>query len=248
MRRTKNTSAQTDTQQDQQQSDRTTASNKSQPTVGDTTRTIVRILYWLCVAAALWFAYLNIAPYAAAVQFVLAGTFDQTLLQWLGSIPVLGNFINFFSLGIHWIIGLILWAAIQTVEIFPIVLKHDRSFMRTVISEQDNSQRFALKDDDDPAVRLLKQWYNRFPMLTVTKARNFSLFVYAIDFCICLLVYPPADGGFSNFFFLIMTGQFMMLNWTNIVLLVVTLYAIEAIVHLLFFLGQITWYYRMSRA
>jgi hypothetical protein len=120
--------------------------------------------------------------------------------------------------------------------------------MRTVISEQDNSQRFALKDDDDPAVRLLKQWYNRFPMLTVTKARNFSLFVYAIDFCICLLVYPPADGGFSNFFFLIMTGQFMMLNWTNIVLLVVTLYAIEAIVHLLFFLGQISWYYRMSRA
>jgi hypothetical protein len=93
--------------------------NKSQPTVGDTTRTIVRILYWLCVAAALWFAYLNIAPYAAAVQFVLAGTLDQTLLQWLGSIPVLGNFINFFSLGIHWIIGLILWAAIQTIEIFP---------------------------------------------------------------------------------------------------------------------------------
>jgi len=40
----------------------------------------------------------------------------------------------------------------------------------------------------------------------------------------------------------------MMLDWTNIVLLVVTLYAIEAIVHLLFFLGQITWYYRMSRA
>jgi hypothetical protein len=119
MRRTKNTSAQTDTQQDQQQSDRTQpAINRSRP-VGDTTRTIVRILYWLCVAAALWFAYLNIAPYAAAVQFVLAGTLDQTLLQWLGSIPVLGNFINFFSLGIHWIIGLILWAAIQTIEDFP---------------------------------------------------------------------------------------------------------------------------------
>jgi hypothetical protein len=223
-------------------------SPSSKVTVGETTRLIVQILYWLVVAAAVWFAYLNVAPYAAAVKFVMSNTMDTALMQLLLRLPLIGAVVKFASLGAHWIIGLVVWAAIQTIEIFPIVLKHDRSFMRTVISDQENSQKFALKSEDDPAVRLLKQWYNRFPMLTVTKARNFALFVYAIDFCICLLVYPPSDGGFSDFFFLLMTGQFMAFDWVNIALLMVTLYAIEAIVHLLFFLGQILWYYRLSRA
>lgn len=238
----------TDSKTDSSKTADRTKTTTGKGVIGDTTRIIVRILYWLCVAAALWFAYLNISPYAAAVKFAMSNTMDNATVQaWLNLLAI-GNLISFVSLVIPWIVGVILWSAIQTIEVFPIVLKHDRSFMRTVISDQETSQKFALNEDDDPAVTLLKQWYNRFPMLTVTKARNFSLFVYAIDFMICLLVYPPADGGFSNFFFLLMTGQFMALNWVNIALLVVTLYAIEAIVHLLFFLGQITWYYRASRA
>lgn len=240
-----NSTQQTDTTSRSSHSRRSTTFSKA--TVSDATRLIVSILYWLIVCAALWFAYLNINPYAQAVKYVMDGTLDRGFFQMLLQTPFVGAVLRFFAVGGHWIIGLILWAVIQTIECFPIVLKHDRAFMRTVIDENEDSRHYDISEQDDPAVQWLKRWYNRFPMLTITKARNLALFAYTADFLICMFVYPPADGGFSNFFFLVMTGQFSALNWGNVALMMITLYAFEAIVHTLFFLAHITWYYRLSR-
>ncbi|MBD2092564.1 hypothetical protein H6F67_22200 [Microcoleus sp. FACHB-1515] len=252
MKRTQNTAdAQSQASESSASSGRASgrkSESSNQATVGNATRQIVRVLYWLVIIAALWFAYLNINPYAQAVRYIMDGTLDRTFFGWLLQLPIVGNLLNFFALGAHWLIGLILWAVIQTIECFPIVLKHDRSFQRAIINDSDRNQQYAISEDDDPAVQWLKRWYNRFPTLTIRKARNLALFAYTADFLICLSVYPPVDGGVSQFLFVVATGQFQLINWSNVALMMTTLFAFEAIVHMLFFLAHITWYYRLSRS
>ncbi|MBD2019925.1 hypothetical protein H6F43_06955 [Leptolyngbya sp. FACHB-36] len=206
----------------------------------------MKVLYWLCVAAGLWFAYLNIAPYAQAVQFILSNVTDTSLMQVLMSLWVIGPILRFFNTAGHWVIGVILWGIIQTIKVFPIILKHDRSFMRTVLSESEQAHRFPIHETDDPTAKALKSWYNRFPMLTISTARTWALFAYVVDFLICITIYPPCEGGFGQLFFLLMTGQWTELDWANIALLLVTLFVVEAIVKFLLWLGQIAYYYRVS--
>jgi hypothetical protein len=43
-----------------------------------------------------------------------------------------------------------------------------------------------------------------------------------------------------------MTGQWYALDWGNIALSLVTLFAIEVLIHLLLFVGQIVYHYELS--
>lgn len=208
--------------------------------------TIIKALYWLAVLAAIWFAYLNIHPYAAIAKITIAQTIDFSLIQFIARIPIINGIAAIIGSILHWFIGVILWAVIQTVEVLPIVLRRDRAFMRTLITHVDTSDKFNIKEDDEPTLAALKAWYNQFPSLTIARARTAALFVYAIDFCICLLVYPPAPGGFTNFIFLMSTGQYERLDWQNIAMLLLTLFAIEGIVRLLFWLGQIAYFMKSA--
>jgi hypothetical protein len=207
---------------------------------------LVKVLYWATVAVAIWFAYLNIRPYATAVGRLTYGAVDRSLMHLIAEIPVINGIAATFGLGLYWLVGFVLWLVIQTVEIFPVILKRDRAFMRTLITEADQTSKFALKDNDDPALAALKRWYNRFPTLTIARARNAALFVYALDFTICLSIYPPCKGGFRPFMFILSTGQYSRLNWQNILLLLFTVFAIEVIVRFLLWLGQIAYFMRSA--
>jgi hypothetical protein len=208
---------------------------------------IVKILYWACVFAAIWFAYLNINPYAQAVKLVLKNSVgDSSLIQLVASIPIINGFAAMFGAAAHWFIGALLWLIIQTIEVFPILLKRDRAFMRVIISENQQAEKFQVGSNDDPAVAALKSWYNRFPTLTISNARNLALFTYAIDFVICTVVYPPAKGGFDQLMFILVSGQWSKLNWGNIALLGITLFAIEVIINLLFWFAETMYFMRMA--
>ncbi len=210
--------------------------------------TLVKILYWLTVLAGIWFAYLNINPYAMVSKTVIAETIDLSLLQFISRIPIINGIAAITGSILHWLVGTVLWAIIQTVEVLPIVLRRDRAFMRTLINHSDHSDKFDISEDDEPTLAALKVWYNQFLSLTIARARTAALFVYAIDFCICLLVYPPAPGGFGNFLFLLSTGQYGRLDWQNIIMLLLTLFVIEGIVRLLFWLGQIAYFMKSAHA
>jgi hypothetical protein len=82
----------------------------------------------------------------------------------------------------------------------------------------------------------------------MTSARNLSIGVYAIDFLFCSLVYPPCDGGFGQLMFIIMSGQLGRLDLANIAILIVTLFAVEAIVRFIFWLGQITYFMKAAHS
>lgn len=211
------------------------------------TRTIIKYLYWATVISGIWFAYLNVGPYAKAVKFTIATAgADSALLKLIYAIPIINGIAATIGTGLHWLVGLLIWAVVQTIEVFPIILRRDRAFMRVLINETQTSDKFVEKEGDDPALAALKRWYNNFPTLTITNARNLSLFVYAIDFLVCTIVYPPARGGFSQLMFIIATGQWNRLDWGNIALLVITLFAIETIIRLIFWLGQIAYFMKAA--
>ena len=208
---------------------------------------IVRGLYWACVASGIWFAYLNISPYAQAVNLVLKNaTADASLIQLIANIPIINGIAAILSTSMHWILGAILWLIIQTIEVFPILLKHDRAFMKVIISENQQAEKFNVSASDDPALAALKNWYNRFPSLTISSARNLALITYAIDFLICMTIYPPAKGGFGQLMFILVSGQWSKLDWGNIALLGVTLFSIEILIALLFWLSETIYFMRLA--
>lgn len=208
---------------------------------------VVKVLYWLCVAAGIWFAFLNINPYAQAVRLIIRNsTSDTSLVQIIAMIPIVNGFAAVLGSAMHWLIGLILWGIIQTIEVFPILLKRDRAFMKVIINENQGAEKFKVGKDDDPAIAALKNWYNRFPTLTMSNARNLALFTYAIDFLICTVVYPPCKGGFGQLMFILVSGQWTRLDWGNIALLMITLFAIEIIINLLFWFGETMYFMRIA--
>ncbi|BAY78748.1 hypothetical protein NIES25_52250 [Nostoc linckia NIES-25] len=210
--------------------------------------TLVNALYWVVVCLVLFFMYLNIQPYAIAIKLITGnGISHSFIINLILDIQIIGAILGLFIYGFNWIIGFLLWAAIQTIQLFPIVLRRDRRFMQSVISECDSHSKYQIKENDDPALKALKRWYNSFPVLTISRARTAGLFAYVVDFLICMIVYPPVKGGFSDLMFIITTGQFNKIDWTNVVMLLLTIYIVEICVKFLFWLAQIKFYFRMSQ-
>ncbi|NDJ21002.1 hypothetical protein GS682_04945 [Nostoc sp. B(2019)] len=209
----------------------------------------MKILYWAAVICGIWFAYLNIQPYAHAIKIIIGNTAtDSTLLQFIYSIPLIGPIAATAGTALHWFVGLLIWIIVQTIEVFPIILKRDRAFMKVLINKAQTADKFEIKDNDDPTLATLKRWYNSFPTLTMTSARNLALFVYAIDFCFCALVYPPCEDGFGQLMFILASGQWGQIDWKNVTLLLVTLFAIEAIIKLIFWLGEIAYFMKSAHS
>jgi hypothetical protein len=212
------------------------------------TKTLLKVFYWLCVAATAWFAYMNIAPYAAIVKVGIAKTTSGGLLRILGMIPVVNGIAATIGASIHFIIGTILWGVIQTLEVMPMILKRDPAFVKEVVTHSDSHSKYQEKEGDDPVLTNLKRYYNAFPTLAIKQAKNMMLFAYTIDLLICITVYPPCNGGIGKLMFILMTGQFQLLNYTNLIFLAVTLFIIEFMLKLLFFIGQISYYLKKAHA
>ena len=141
-----------------------------------------------------------------------------------------------------------LWGFIQTAETYPILLKHDRRLMRLIALEADESEQLEIGEYDDPALVRLKQWYNRFPLLSIRSANRVSLFAYAVDLAICLSIYPPVEGGFGQLVFVIFTGQWGLINWGSVALIITMLFCFEAMVRLILFLGMQAYYLQRAHS
>jgi hypothetical protein len=198
------------------------------------------LLYWGLVLSAIWFAYLNIQPYEKAVAFLSGKTLDSTFLYIISAIPVINGIAAFFAKSITWILGAILWGVIQIIEVLPLVLYNHQKFMENMISSADSRTKYTLKETDDPTLRMLKRTYNHLPTSVVSNLEILKIFTYTIDFLICITVYSPVQSGkFSDFFFVLATGQWGKLDYGNLALALVTLFAIEVIISLIIWVGKL---------
>ncbi|MBW4677694.1 MAG: hypothetical protein KME52_27950 [Desmonostoc geniculatum HA4340-LM1] len=204
--------------------------------------TWLRILYWGLVAAGIWFAYLNIQPYEKVVALLSGKAVNGAFGYLISVIPVVNGIAAIIGKGITWILGTILWGIIQIIEVLPLVLYSNEKFVQTVISSADSRSHYQMKENDDPTLKMLKKAYNSLPTSVISNLEILKVFTYTVDFLICLTVYSPvASGKFSDFFFILATGQWGKLDYGNLALTLVTLFAIEVIVSLIIWVGKLSY-------
>jgi len=205
-----------------------------------------QILYWLLVVAIVFFAYLNIAPYKVAVELVLGGIDNTGFLNLILKLPVLGAIVTTIAASVYWILGTLLWGAIQILEVSPMLLERDEKYMGHLIAEVEEHDNFDISDNDDPLLGQMKRAYNSLPVKHYKDFKQLAFFAYTVDFLICFAVYPPVQGGLSKLFFVLMSGQFGLIDWKNVALAVVTLFAIEATLQIIFMVGSVA--YRKNKS
>lgn len=207
----------------------------------------LRILYWLLVVAGVYFAFLNISPYAKAVSFLGSQAIDKAFIQLISVIPIINGLANTLGMGVTWILGFVLWAVVQIIELLPIILFNHEGFMKSIIGQADSRSRYTEKETDDPTLKYMKRFYNAMPTSMIRNLERLRIGVYVLDFLICFTVYSPvASGKIQDFFWIIATGQWDKINYGNLMLAAITLFAVELIVSLIIWVGKLAFAYNES--
>lgn len=202
-----------------------------------------QLLYWLSVALLLAFMGVNIAPYYRSVLFLFAQVFGGT-----GSDPATAAFSSVFA----GVFGVILWATLQTFQIYPMLLRHNRRMLQVMLREAEQAGKFQVNDWDDPTVKGLKRWYNQLPTLSAKVARQARVWAYTVDLIICLAVYPVVDSasfidGIVQIMIAVLTFDFARINAGNIAIILSTLFIVEFLLALVLHLGAQSYYWKESR-
>jgi hypothetical protein len=190
----------------------------------------IKILNFSAICLGLWIAYLNIGPYAFAVQKIGSRVVDQALVQGFYQLWFFGKIFQTFGLVSHWLLGLLIWFIIQLCQVAPILLKHSRKYMRNVIDDANSGGVFKVNETDHAALKALKKAYNLLPLQGVRKARIASKIAYGIDASFCLIAYPPISGGnILQLLFALAMGKWNMIDWTAVLLTLITMFCIEVL-------------------
>jgi hypothetical protein len=190
----------------------------------------VKILNFSSASLALWIAYLNIGPYAFAMQKIGARVIDQALVNGFYQLFFFGKIFQVFGLISHWLLGFLVWFIIQLAQVAPMLLKHSRKYMRNVIDDANSGGVFKINETDHAALKALKQAYNILPLQGIRKARIASKIAYGVDASFCLIAYPPIPGGnVLQLIFALAMGQWGRIDWVAVLLTVVTMFAVEVL-------------------
>jgi len=199
----------------------------------------LELLGWAVTVAIAIFAYLNIAPYEQAILELFSSNQASGLADFLLGVPVIGVMVRGAIGLLAWLSGAVLWFVLQTLELLPVLLFNNRRALKGVIQQSAGNDVLQISPNDDPALANLKKAYNRLPYRIVRQFRNYSLCAYVVDLCICLTVYPPVDGGFAQAILILTTGAFRLVNWGNVGMLLVTLFAVEVLVSIAFMVSDL---------
>jgi hypothetical protein len=206
------------------------------------THSWLKLLYWCLVISGIWFAFLNISPYAQSVGILSGKNINNAFLSLVKAIPILGGIALSLGTGIQWLLGTALWGVIQLIEILPLILYNHEDFLSSMIKSADTHAKHSIKEEDDPTLKMLKKIYNALPVSIVSNLEVLKIVTYTIDFCICTVVYSPVKSGkFTDFLWIASTGQFNKIQWDNILLALITLFAIEVIVQMIIWVGKLTY-------
>jgi uncharacterized membrane protein len=206
------------------------------------------ILYILLIIGVFFVCLWNIFPYELAVRFVSSKFLDSGIVRLVLSLPLIGWLLGIVGNSIYWIVGTSVWGAIQLIELLPLVMTSNPGYVRSVLQEQEATEQIRPNQDDPGLVRYLKKFYNQLPLRFLATARRLRGWVYVIDMLIVMMVYPPVkEGGVARFIFLLSTGQWGQFDWGNIVLMFVTLFAVEAVVKVLIIVNHFRNYLKASK-
>lgn len=191
----------------------------------------LKVLWYGLVATLVVFSFINVEPYYQSMKFLLGGPVESAL-SIVKDMPL----VNGLALaGYHllfWISGFCLWVVLQLLEILLPLLTSNKEFVRTILNAHRVNGKYAVDESDDNLTRNMKLIYNRIPFIALlAQLKQVKYGAYIVDLLICLTVYSPVKNGdvfdFLRYLSLGMTNQ---IDWANVIMIPVTLFAVEALV------------------
>lgn len=196
------------------------------------------LLYGAAVLLTGYFCLLNISPYTRAIEQLSTPINGILSRGGIVSPPLLGDIVV-------WVMASILWAGIQLIEILPLLIKEDARFLEILI-RTGTSQKFGIDRSDDPVLNGLKKVYNAMPLRLIKNLYKAQVFTYTIDFMVVVTVYPPADS-LQLFIKSLILGDFNSIDWLNLALSAITLFAVEVLLLGLIYAHRLNHLFKMSR-
>ncbi|MDJ0677127.1 MAG: hypothetical protein QNJ36_17400 [Calothrix sp. MO_167.B42] len=176
----------------------------------------VTMLVWVITAIIGAFIFANIKPYEIIAANFLSGISYQSLGDVVFSIPFLGGIIKLLLRLANFSLGTLFWAFVQMLELLPLVLFGHGNFLDNNIS-RSGGQRYGANSNDSWEVKVAKYIGNSLSTEVLRFLILLGISVYVADFFLCLMVFPPVQGGNTADLLMVMqTGQFTKIDWGNI--------------------------------
>jgi hypothetical protein len=201
-------------------------------------RTWFKVLWFFLLLSIVAIALINIKPYVDAVASLGLNVIGG--IDFFSKIPFFNGIGLALGVGIAGITGFCLWATFQLIEVLPVILYNHPGFLEEVIRDADSQTKYAIKDNDDPTVQVLKKTYNTLPTAFLDNLSRIRLAAYTLDFLICFWKYSPVESGkITDFFYFILTGQWERILFLNLILALITLFGVELGLNLLLWVGKL---------
>lgn len=230
----------TTTPNDKTRNDRQTTTNdrtKTKPTGTGRSPwgTIRRFSKFIFLAGLGAMMLLNCQPWLELAAQIAGQIKIIPFIDSLVAIPFLGGWILWLAVNGARILGLLLWISVQIIEIIPMIAK-DPNILAMWVEAWDGKQ-FKIRGDGSSADQL-KQIFNNFPVEWFASLAQYRAAAYAIEFLVCLLRYPPYEGGVDA-----IVADFPYLDkslilWWDLALFLLTMFGFEVCLRLILRLWQ----------
>jgi hypothetical protein len=191
--------------------------------------------------------FMNLRPYIEVAQMIVPQLAKLDILSLLTQIPIIGALFSwvFGVVGTFTasIIAIVVWGLIQLAQVAPLVWRADLNILNSSIQGVGRHRRFEVADGDSEALVKLKQMNNEAPDRFVKFWEKASLIAYIAELGICAFRFPPYVGGWDAIMNDFMVWSVDKFDWTNALLLIITMFGFEAIVRILLWFYQRRFYF-----
>jgi hypothetical protein len=192
-------------------------------------RRMLKVLQFCLLAAMAYFCFENVRPYISLVDAWLFNWQDTGIFAMVAGLPVLGWILTGGISLTSFVIALLLWASLQLLELLPSFMMDSPRFLLSSLNSLRSWKRIKGEAGDTPLSKKLKQQYNAIPEQAIERANVARAVAYLIDALICIAYYQPIEGGLSNLGLVIGAGAWDYIDWSKVVAVASTLFAVEAI-------------------
>lgn len=170
----------------------------------------------------IWCAWQNILPYLSVVRkvFRLSNQPSQVIqILWFR-----------FQLSLAWVVAAIFWAILQGFQVSHLLLTQSEKALDFLIKKANSKGPYQVRSDDVPDLQFAKRRYNALPLATLTYLKLACICAYVIEFIVNIDTYPLVDGGTWGLLMAIALFQWDRIRGDNLMLVLLTLFAIEGLV------------------
>ncbi|PZV06622.1 MAG: hypothetical protein DCF22_23410 [Leptolyngbya sp.] len=173
----------------------------------------------------------NVQPFITFIKVIATKVDFAEISRFLFSLPGIGGFFlwvaNFYAA----LLGSMLYAIFQVIELTPYFYRRNPVRMRQTIAAWKNWATFKVTRHDPRAVRSLKRSYNEHPLKLYKNLSTARNVVYAFELVVCFIAEPPVkDGNPFTFLGYLITLQFGKIDWLNVLLMLSVLFLVDGLV------------------